>query len=158
MKMDEKKRGRFARPDPKVGTQSPIQMKANIRRKFLSIAVLFFSACQGLPLKEIRVKTPISNYESINTPSDTLRCLTEDRSFAELTNERISIITFPDGNLTEITIGAIQMGEFKNYYLISLKTRPNKSTSIELRRADHDYFPLNQDDLLSAIRNCAPTK
>ncbi len=124
--------------------------------KNISILITIFAltACTGIPIKEIRNQQPIWSQTSSRDFSSTFRCLTEHSEFEFLTPDRMHILTFPSGQQVDISIGAIQLGKFKNFYLISLKKNQNQKTDIELRRAEANYMPMNQENAINILNSC----
>lgn len=120
--------------------------------------VIFFAAvltaCTGMPTKEIRHQLPVWSQIAEKNLTSTLRCLTEHPDLEQFSQDRMRVLTFPNGKQVDIAIGAMQFGDFKNFYLISLKQAQDATTTTELRRSETDFFPMNQETLVKVLGSC----
>jgi hypothetical protein len=103
--------------------------------------------------KEIRINNPIASQESNRTSSEITRCLTESEIFQRYNDGRVKLITFPDGKGVEISLGAIQRGEFRTYYLVTIMGSNGKSL-VQIRRSESNFFPINAKDFEHIVRSC----
>ena len=110
------------------------------------------SGCQGIPLKEIRNQPPVKEYTTSQSINSIAACLTQNPSLESLL-ERSKVLTYPYGKKTEFSLGAIQMGTFKNYYLITLE-KVTSVTSVTLKRSPANFPPLEETDLKAIIASC----
>ena len=124
----------------------------------MRIFVIFFSAalvaCTGMPAKEIRQQQPVGSQMTEKDLTAILQCLTEHPALEQFSQDRMRVLTFPDGKQVEIALGAMQFGNFKNFYLISLKAAPNGKAISELRRSEADFVPMNQETLVKVLGSC----
>ncbi|PZP56482.1 MAG: hypothetical protein DI586_03570 [Micavibrio aeruginosavorus] len=110
------------------------------------------SGCQGIPLKEIRNRPTIKEYTTAQSINSVTACLTQNPSLEKLL-ERFKVLTYPDGEKTELSLGAIQMGTFKKYYLITLE-RATSFSVVSLKRSPANFPLLGEADLKAIIASC----
>lgn len=108
--------------------------------------------CQGITVDEMRSASPIYSESSANSLNTVFACFaTELNKFRG--DSRMLILTYPEGAKAEFSIGAIQAGDFKHYYLVSL-SRSSEATKTEIRRSPRDYYPLPEVDLIRTANKC----
>lgn len=66
------------------------------------------------------------------------------------------VLTYPEESKAEFSIGAMQAGNFKHYYLVSLARSPN-GTRTEIQRSPRDYLPLPQTEMIDMATRCSRT-
>lgn len=113
---------------------------------------LLLGGCQGITVDEMRSATPIYSESSVSSLNTVFAC------FASELNKfrgdgRMLILTYPEGAKAEFSIGAMQAGNFKHYYLVSL-SRSSEATNTEIRRSPRDYYPLPEADLVRTANKC----
>lgn len=123
-----------------------------IKNRLLPVAVLLLSACQGIPTKEIRGLPTVFEARSSKSLNEIATCLTEDPTLEDL-SDRVRPLTFPDGRKMEISIGAEQVFEFKNFYLVTIDSIGTVSR-VSIRRSDIDFGPLDQKALEKIVLGC----
>jgi hypothetical protein len=117
------------------------------------ICSLLISSCQGLTIDEIRRTKPVDEYISAKNINVVLSCIADSDVFNDLF-DRLKIVTFPDGKKVEIKIGAVQMGEFKHFYLITLMSL-DADTKITVIRQDSNPLDSGNRKIQSTIYNCS---
>ncbi len=115
----------------------------------------FIAGCQGLSLDKIREVRPVYTVASKNSINSVFICLTTGLN--EFRGDgRMLILTYPEGSKAEFSIGAMQAGTFKHYYLISL-TKVSEGTKTEIQRSPRDYVPLSERELTDIAIHCTKT-
>lgn len=123
----------------------------------LAIALGFAltAGCQGVSTKDIREQSSALEIKTNRPSKEIVQCLTEDTELERLFGDgRARFLTFPRSNIAELSIGAVQMGTFKNYYLVTLTTLSD-GTLITFRRSGSNYIPLRESTLQSILSSCA---
>lgn len=111
--------------------------------------------CQGIPLNEIRKTTPMYTATSAKPLNAVFSCFTTELNVHEDSN--VHVLTYPEESKAEFSIGAMQMGEFKHFYLISL-ARSLEGTRTDIQRSPTDYFPLPQTKMNEIAAKCTGTR
>lgn len=115
---------------------------------------LILSGCTGLTVKEIREQQAVWSESSAHDVEAVTSCLTEHPEFERFSQDRMRVLTYPGGKRVDVSFGAMQFFDFKNYYLISIKKVEDGKTAVELRRSEWDFGPMNQESLVKNIGEC----
>ena len=111
--------------------------------------------CQGIPLHEIRKSPPIFSVNSTKSLNTVFICFTTELD--EFRGDgRMLVLTYPEESKAEFSIGAMQAGDFKHFYLVSL-ARSSDGTRTEVQRSPSDYFPLPLTGMIDIAAKCAGT-
>lgn len=127
-------------------------MKIYSRFTVILLLALVLGGCQGIPLHEIRNTTPIYTNDSAKPLNAVFVCFTTELN--EFRGDgRMLVLTYPEESKAEFSIGAMQAGNFKHYYLVSLARSP-KGTRTEIQRSPSDYLPLPQKEIVDIAIKC----
>lgn len=123
-------------------------------RLFIITSLSLLAGCQGIPLADIRNQPPIFDASVPVDLSTVATCITNDPDVSSLAGDRFQVMTFPGSKKVEFRIGAVQMGDFKNYYLITL-TGMGQQTKVQIRRSKSDFMPLSESQLRKTVADCS---
>lgn len=116
------------------------------------VALCVLSACVGVPVQDVR-NSPIV-YESVSSRSmnDVLSCLTA--ALDELRGDgRMLTTSYPLPPVTEISIGAVQLGSFRHHYLLMISGLDG-GVKVVVRSAGSTFIPMPQPELIKHVVSC----
>lgn len=118
-----------------------------------AICVGCLAGCQGEPAGVLRSTAPFMKAATPLSPDAFLRCLLDQQPFATFRMDgRLQVLTLPSGE-TEITIGALQMSVFRNYYLLKIAGN-GTTTEVTAWRAPGTFAPLSESELRTELARC----
>jgi len=83
---------------------------------------LLICGCQSISTGAIREQSALVDASTSRTLAEVATCLTSAPNLEELRGGgSMKILSFPDSKVMEFAIGAIQMGTFKSFYLVTLR-------------------------------------
>lgn len=128
---------------------------AMFKPKFVSSISLLLCACQGISTPEIRSEVPAVVQLTEKSLTNVALCFTDASEVENLGDGRLKTMTFPDSKTMEFSIGAIQMGSFKNFYLVTLDDLGSQRR-VQIRRSENadGYRPISMRELRSIITRC----
>lgn len=112
-------------------------------KNILYLLILVVSSC-GVSPTELRTSSS-QEFTTIKSRDEIKVCLLDE--LAGFRPDRIVISDF--SNRTEIFIGALQAGKFRNYYLFNIQDK-----KVFLSKYDGYYFPLSSEQATTHIINC----
>lgn len=119
----------------------------------LSVCVGCLAGCQGEPAGALRSTTPFMKAASPLSPDAFLKCLLDQQPFATFRIDgRLQVLSLPSGE-SEITVGALQMSVFRNYYLLKIVGN-GTMTEVTAWRAPGTFIPLPEAELRTELARC----
>lgn len=110
------------------------------------------SSCVGVSINDVRNSPIVYETNSKRSMNDVLYCL--NTALDKFRGDgRIVTANYPQPPMTELNIGALQMGRFRHHYLVIIKGF-DEGSKVVVRSAGTTYMPMSQSRLIKHVSSC----